>query len=86
MPKPTTGKYSYKKYRCTRCGREEIHGTNHWGQTYSSCSGCSWKNPMEPIVTWECLEPCPETHDKPEPWKIVKLGDIAEIVQGKIVP
>jgi hypothetical protein len=26
------------------------------------------------------MEACPENMDKPAPWKLVRLGDIAEIV------
>lgn len=80
--KPTTGKISYKKYRCPRCGRIEGHSTNHWGEFYDRCNGCSWKNPMDPTVAWECLEECPEGFDKPEPWKKVKLKDIMDIQRG----
>ena len=84
MPnKPTTGRISAKQYRCTRCGHEETHSTNHWGDIYPRCSGCSWKNPLSPIVVMECLEPIPEGFAKPEPWRIVKLGDIATVVVGR---
>ena len=79
MKKPTTGKYSYKPYRCTRCGKEESHGTNHWGQIYCRCSGCSWKNPMDPTAVFECLEPVPKGYGIPAPWKKVKLSDLVEI-------
>jgi hypothetical protein len=75
----TTGKYSMKRYRCTRCSRIEMHGTNHWGEFYDRCDGCSWKNPLDPIVTWECLEKMPKGYKKPEKWEKVKLGDIAKI-------
>lgn len=80
--KPTTGKISVKLYRCTRCGREERRSTNHWGDIYPTCPGCSWKNPMQPQTTMECLEPMPEGYAKPEPWKFVRLGDVATITQG----
>lgn len=79
--KLTTGTYSVKRYRCTRCGYERCIGTNHWGECYPTCPHCSWKHPREPQAVHECLEPCPSTHDKPEPWKFVTLGDIAEIVE-----
>ena len=77
--KPTTGKYSYNKYKCQKCGREKIIGTNHWGETYQACNvgGCR----PGPSV-WHCLEPTPEGYTKPEPWKLVKLGDIAKIIRG----
>lgn len=76
---PTTGKYSHKQYKCRRCGAIESHGTNHWGAIYPRCKSCSWKNPMSPQVTMDCLEPIPEGFDKPEEWKQVKLGDVCEI-------
>ena len=76
----TTGKYSVKLYKCTRCGLEQKHGTNHWGEIYPTCRGCSWKNPRQPQVTMECLEAMPDGYSKPEPWKMVKLGDVAEII------
>lgn len=79
MSKPTTGKVSSKLYRCTRCGHEEHHSTNHWGEIYPRCRNCSWKNPMDPMPVWECLEPMPEGYEKPAPWKKVKLGDICDI-------
>ena len=73
MPHPTTGKYSHKPYRCTQCGREESHGTNHWGSIYPYCTTCIT------TTVWECLEAVPEGYSIPEEWKLVKLGDIAEI-------
>lgn len=79
---PTTGPVSVKLYRCTRCGREEKHSTNHWGDIYPRCEGCSWKNPMDPSVVMECLEPMPNGYAKPEPWQKVRLGDVAKIVHG----
>lgn len=78
--KPTTGKYSVKKYKCRRCGLVSEHGTNHWGAIYPPCHGCSWKNPMEPFVAMDCLEPCPETHDLPPEWKMVKLGEVCHVL------
>lgn len=73
MSKPTTGKYSHKPYKCTGCGTEKSQGTNHWGAIYPYCRRCC------KITVWECLEPVPEGYGVPEPWKIVKLGDIADI-------
>lgn len=78
-----TGKYSIKEYKCPRCGAIEKHGTNHWGEIYVSCKSCSWKHPLEYLVVMECQEPLPEGYDKPTPWKMVKLGDIYEIKEGK---
>jgi len=80
----TTGKVSYKPYKCTRCGRVQQQQTNHWGDIYPRCEGCSWKNPLDPNPVWECQEPVPKGYKKPEPWKKVKLGDVAEInAKGK---
>lgn len=74
----TIGKYSYKQYKCRRCGSIESVGTNHWGEIYSPCKNCNWKHPMDGNPTWDCLEPMPDGYDKPEPWKKVKLGDLIE--------
>lgn len=56
-------------------------GTNHYGEIYSRCPSCSWKYPLE-CGRHVCLEPVPESIGVPEPWKIVKLGDVATIVTG----
>lgn len=77
----TIGPYSMKRYRCTRCGNVEMHGTNHWGEIYPSCNKCSWKNPLDPSPIWKCLEKMPKGYKRPTPWKKVKLGDVAEIVK-----
>ena len=77
---PTTSRVSVKLYRCTRCGHESKHSTNHWGDIYPTCDGCSWKNPMQPQTIMECLEPMPEGFRKPEPWKFVRLRDVADVV------
>lgn len=85
---PTIGKYSYKDFKCRHCGHVKKIGTNHWGECYSlgnynSCPACGWKRPMD-VTIWDCIEPIPEGYTKPEPWKIVKLGDICEIIERKI--
>ncbi len=77
---PTIGAISVKPYQCTRCGREEKHSTNHWGEIYPRCGGCSWKNPLDPAPVWKCLEAVPEGYAKPEPWKKMRLGDVAEVI------
>jgi DNA-directed RNA polymerase subunit RPC12/RpoP len=46
-----------KLYRCQRCGKEKTISTNHWGEVYERCEGCSWKNPMDPQGGSGCLEP-----------------------------
>lgn len=86
MSRPTTGPQSYKKYRCKRCGFVAEQQTNHWGETYSwgkvnCCPKCPpyAKYPeFGGSTTWECMEKPPATHDKPKPWKKVKLGDMIE--------
>lgn len=75
----TTGKYSQKRYQCTRCGNIELRGTNHWGEIYPRCNKCSWKNPLDPFPIWKCLEEMPEDYQAPEPWAKVRLGDICTI-------
>jgi len=69
----TTGKYSIKPYQCIRCGKEEEHGTNHWGEIYPFCSVC------REYTVWTCLEEMPEGYEKPKTWNKVRLGDIANI-------
>lgn len=79
----TTGKYSHKRYQCSNCKHEHIIGTNHWGDVYSRCPNCGWKTPRE-IFPQVCLEELPEGYDKPKPWKIVKLGDICDIIKSTL--
>lgn len=79
MKKPTTSKISYKQYKCTACGYISLRQTNHYGECYPRCKKCGWKRPMETGQRHVCLEPVPEGMGVPEPWKIVKLGDICEI-------
>jgi hypothetical protein len=85
MPKPTTARVSVKRYQCVECKAIEQHNTNHWGEIYPRCRSCGWKNPMAMAQRFVCLEPCPSTHDTPEPWKLVKLGDIVEIVEPHVL-
>ena len=73
--KPTTGRYSVKRYKCTHCGHEADTGTNHWGEIYSRCVSCSWKRPLEATVK-VCLESMPEGFDRPEPWHMVCPYDV----------
>ena len=73
-----TGKYSQKPYRCTQCGRQEMVGTNHWGEIYPWCQHCNT------ITVWECLEPMPEGFTKPAPWRICKLGDVCTVETRRI--
>ena len=72
----TTGKYSIKKYKCRSCGTKKETGTNHWGSIYPYCNNCN------SLSIWDCLDKMPEGYKKPEEWKIVRLGDVAEIVEG----
>jgi DNA-directed RNA polymerase subunit RPC12/RpoP len=75
----TIGKISQKKYRCTKCGFVSYQSTNHYGQIYPRCQNCGWKHPMEMGQAHECLEKLPKGWKRPENWKMVKLGDVAEI-------
>lgn len=68
-----TGPYSQKPYQCETCGREETHGTNHWGFIYPYCRTCDRQ------TSWKCLEEIPEGYTIPEKWTFVRLGDVCEI-------
>jgi len=69
----TTGKVSWKPYKCNTCGHTKSQQTNHWGEFYNTqCPKCGVYS------TWTCLEPAPEGYTKPAPWKSVTLGDIAK--------
>ena len=72
-----TGKYSHKNYQCTECFTMETHGTNHWGDIYPYCGQC------RKATVWECLEKMPEGYEKPAPWKMVKLGHICKVIEGR---
>lgn len=71
-----TGKVESKPYKCSECGHIESHSTNHYGSIYIRCNQCSWKSPMSSTKVFECQMPLPEGWQKPEEWKIVKLGDL----------
>lgn len=81
-----TGKVSSKPYCCSECGHKEDHSTNHYGEIYIRCPKCSWKSPTSPIKTFTCQEPIPEGWGTPEPWKVLTLGEIAEITKGSPIP
>ena len=66
-----TGKVSWKTYKCEGCGQESNHSTNHYGEIYCQCEGCSCK-------VLVCQEPLPEGWGTPEPWKMVNLGDVLD--------
>ena len=74
MTKKVTGKYSIKAYQCEKCDREFETGTNHWGKIYA-CPSCG-------VAVCKCLEPRPKGYGVPEEWKIMKLGDVCEIIPG----
>jgi DNA-directed RNA polymerase subunit RPC12/RpoP len=79
--KKTIGKVTHKLYKCTKCGHEQLQGTNHWGDIYPACPKCQWKRPMEMGSVWECQEPIPEGYSKPKPWTTVKLGDVIKSIE-----
>jgi len=77
----------FKKYKCSKCGFVKEIDTNHYGECYSwghsnTCPNCPpyAKYPeYGGSTTWKCMEKPPKPENVPEPWKKVKLGDIAEI-------
>ena len=84
--KPTTGKVTTKRYRCAHCSAEHDVATNHYGEVYSRCpnSSCLSRRPSC-NSTYQpprhvCLDELPQGMGRPEPWKVVKLGDVLEIV------
>ena len=66
-----TGKVSKKEYECTECGLLKMRGTNHFGEVYPYCDFCNRR------TIWKCNERLPEGWGTPEPWKMVKLGEIS---------
>ena len=75
MTKPTTGKYSVKPYNCDECDALRYTGTNHWGKFYNTrCNECY------AFASWSCAEPAPNGYSLPEEWKVVRLGDLVDIV------
>lgn len=79
-----TGKVTPKRYKCMSCGHISTHSTNHYGEIYPPCRNCAWKHPMEFGQVHKCMEEVPKGWGTPEPWKRVKLGDIAEIKEIKV--
>ncbi len=77
MPKlPTTGRISWKPYRCQECGTETERQTNHWGECYPWCDVCGT------MTVHECMEPTPKGMGRPAPWKLTTLGEVATIIPG----
>jgi hypothetical protein len=76
----TTSAWSMKKYQCISCDHISLIGSNHYGEIYPKCIKCGWKNPMEMGQVHKCLEPVPSDMGVPEHWKLVKLGDVCDIV------
>lgn len=74
--KPYTEKVRLKAYTCARCGHEKEMSTNHYGQVYDRCNACSWKHPLEPIVTWECQEEPPPHMQRAPDWTRTTLGGL----------
>lgn len=60
-----------KLYKCTKCGHEQTHATNHYGPTwsvgrYSTCPACPpyLKYPeFGGQTVWECQEKEPKTEE-----------------------
>ena len=74
--KKTTGPYTHKQYKCRACGTISEHGTNHWGAIYPACRKGICRGMIH-----DCLEQMPEGYEKPEEWKMAKLGDVMDIVE-----
>lgn len=72
----TTGKLTYKQYKCAICETEKSIQTNHWGECYPYCFKCQQQ------TEWRCMESPPPGVIKPPKWKQVKLGDIVDIIPG----
>lgn len=70
------GPRSNKWYKCRGCGYEHATTTNHWGAIYPMCKGCG------KLTVSDCTEQIPDDYEKPEEWKIVKLGDVCTITPG----
>jgi len=64
---------SYKNYECSECGATKSKQTNHFGEIYPYCSYCRKQ------TVWKMTDSVPEGAWIPEPWKMVRLGDICEI-------
>lgn len=72
----TTGKISWKPYRC-RCGAEKELQTNHWGECYVKCAVCYLESNGERFQgRWTCLEQPPEGVGLPAPWTEVTLEEV----------
>jgi DNA-directed RNA polymerase subunit RPC12/RpoP len=39
-----TGRAEWKSYRCLACGHVQSISTNHYGECFDYCGGCSWKS------------------------------------------
>ena len=76
---------STKPYRCKECGHKIMQQTNHYGETYSlgSYSACPVCPPYKRPTTWIFDGVLPDGAWVPEPWRTVKLGDIATITKGQ---
>lgn len=70
---PTTGKVSWKQYKCTQpdCGHEYSTSTNHYGDIYSKCPKCYWKGTSR-VHRSVCLEPVPVGMGVPAAWTSAK--------------
>ena len=73
MPKITG-----KTYKCQECGSLSSHATNHYGDCYPECPTC------RKVTVHEFVGEAPEGAWIPEKWKIVKLGDVCDIVRGSV--
>jgi len=78
MTQPTTGKMSYKRYKCKCCGYEKKIQTNHWGECYSFCNDniCPKCPPFARPNTWICQEIPPEGVGITESWSQFTPDDV----------
>ena len=85
----TTGKATYKNYRCCNCGHEHSIQTNHWGVVMNHCSNCSWKatwgeNPgCIMFGTWHRPHEC--TESEPEQVHFAQLATDKKAICGAVL-
>ena len=85
---------TYKTYHCKACGFAKQIQTNHYGECYSlgnynRCPDCrplppDPKRPQAvdyPVTVWVCDETPPAGEKVPEPWQMVKLGDVVKVIE-----
>jgi len=74
----TIGMVTRKRYKCTKCGNITWESTNHYGKIYDVCRKCG-------NIGQVCMDKLPKGWGRPPEWKVVRLGDVAEIKKVKKV-